>query len=179
MRRQPAALAVLLAAALVSAACGSSTTPAKPAPGQPDKVAAGVIAIVDVAPVYLGKQKGFFSKRNIDLSLSTSQGGAAIVPGVVSGQFQIGFSNVTSLLVAASKGLPIKVVCNGVTSTGDAAKDYSGVVVKAGSPIRSAADLAGRTVAVNTLNDIGDATARAAVRNAGSGPHAGQTLPRA
>jgi NitT/TauT family transport system substrate-binding protein len=171
MRRQPAALAVLVGAALVSAACGSSTTPAKPAPGQPDKVAAGVIAIVDVAPVYLGKQKGFFSKRNIDLSLSTSQGGAAIVPGVVSGQFQIGFSNVTSLLVAASKGLPIKVVCNGVASTGDA-RDYSGVVVKAGSPIHSAADLAGRTVAVNTLKNIGDTTVRASVRKAGGDPRA-------
>ena len=171
MRRQPAALAVLVGAALVSAACGSSTTPAKPAPGQPDKVAAGVIAIVDVAPVYLGKQKGFFSKRTIDLSLSTSQGGAAIVPGVVSGQFQIGFSNVTSLLVAASRGLPIKVVCNGVASTGDA-KDYSGVVVKAGSPIHSAADLAGRTVAVNTLKNIGDTTVRASVRKAGGDPKA-------
>jgi NitT/TauT family transport system substrate-binding protein len=169
MRRQPAALAVLLGAALVSAACGSSPTPAKPAPGQPDKVAAGVIAIVDVAPIYLGKQKGFFSQRNIDLSLSTSQGGAAIVPGVVSGQFQIGFSNVTSLLVAASKGLPIKVVCNGVASTGDA-KDYSGVVVKAGSPIQTAADLAGRTVAVNTLKNIGDTTVRASVRKAGGDP---------
>ena len=172
MRRQPAALAVLLAAALASAACGSSPAPAKPSPGQPDKVAAGVIAIVDVAPIYLGKQKGFFRQRNIDLTLSTSQGGAAIVPGVVSGQFQIGFSNVTSLLVAASKGLPLKVVCNGVTSTGDAAKDYSGVVVKAGSPIRSAADLAGRTVAVNTLKNIGDTTVRASVRKAGGDPKA-------
>ena len=172
MRRQSAAPAVLLAAALASAACGSSPAPAGPSAGQPDKVAAGVIAIVDVAPIYLGKQKSFFSQRGIDLSLSTSQGGAAIVPGVVSGQFQIGFSNVTSLLVAASKGLPLKVVCNGVASTGDAAKDYSGVVVKAGSPIRSAADLAGRTVAVNTLKNIGDTTVRASVRKAGGDPKA-------
>jgi len=170
MRRQPAALAVLVGATLASAACGSST-PARPAPGQPDKVAAGVIAIVDVAPIYLGKQKGFFSQRNIDLSLSTSQGGAAIVPGVLNKQFQIGFSNVTSLLIAASKGFPVKVVCNGVASTGDA-KDYSGVVVKAGSPVHSAADLAGRTVAVNTLKNIGDTTVRASVRKAGGDPKA-------
>jgi len=79
MRRQSAAPAVLLAAALASAACGSSPAPAGPSAGQPDKVAAGVIAIVDVAPIYLGKQKSFFSQRGIDLSLSTSQGGAAIV----------------------------------------------------------------------------------------------------
>jgi NitT/TauT family transport system substrate-binding protein len=167
-------LTSLTAAALLFGvtACGSSGTPAKPPPGQPDKVTAGVIAIVDVAPIYLGKQKGFFSKRNIDLTLSTSQGGAAIVPAVVSGQLQIGFSNVTSLLLAASKGLPIKMVCNGVASTGAAGKDYSGVVVKAGSPVRTAADLAGKTVAVNTLKNIGDTTVRASVRKAGGDPKA-------
>src|SRR6266511_1876216 len=153
MRRQLAALVSFSLTLTGAAACGSSGTPSKPSPGQPDKVAAAVIAIVDVAPVYLGKQKGFFSQRNIDLSLSTSQGGAAIVPAVLNGQVQIGFSNVTSLLLAASKGtpveatplqtiltgrpllaaskgLPVKMVCNGVASTGVPDKDYSGAEVR-------------------------------------------------
>jgi NitT/TauT family transport system substrate-binding protein len=167
---------VLTAAVTFAAtACGT----AKPAdsgsaasPGTPDKVSVGVIAIVDVAPIYLGKQKGFFSQRNIDLSMETSQGGAAIVPGVVSGQFQFGFSNVTSLMLAASKGLPLKVVSNGVNSTGVADKDYSGVVVKADSPIKTAKDLAGHSVSVNTLKNIGDTTVRASVRKAGGDPKA-------
>jgi NitT/TauT family transport system substrate-binding protein len=171
MRRQLAALLAVVALA-AAGGCGSSDDAPKSAPGQPDKVSAGVIAIVDVAPIYLGKQKGFFSQRNIDLTLSTSQGGAAIVPGVVSGQFQIGFSNVTSLLLAASRGLPIKVVANGVASTGVQGKDYSGVVVKADSPVKTAADLAGRTVSVNTLKNIGDTTVRASVRKAGGDPKA-------
>jgi len=168
MRRR---FSVLLAVALLAAGCGSDE-PSTSTPGQPDKISAGVIAIVDVAPIYLGKQKGFFSQRNIDLTLSTSQGGAAIVPGVVSGQFQIGFSNMTSLLLGASKGLPIKIVSNGVASTGAAGKDYSGVVVKADSPVRTAADLAGRRVSVNTLQNIGDTTVRASVRKAGGDPKA-------
>lgn len=162
----PLSAALLLAAA----GCGgnsSTGTPTPAAPGQPDKVAAGVIAIVDVAPIYLGKQKGFFSGRNIDLTLSTSQGGAAIVPGVVSGQFQFGFSNVTSLILAKSRGLPIKMVSNGVASTGKDGADFGGVLVKADSPIQSAKDLAGKTVAVNTLKNIGDTTVRASVRKAG------------
>jgi NitT/TauT family transport system substrate-binding protein len=164
MRRQFAALALIA----MLAGCGTSApAPAKPSAGQPDKVAASVIAIVDVAPIYLGKQKGFFSQHNIDLTLSTSQGGAAIVPAVVAGQVQIGFSNMTSLLLAASKGLPVKVVCNGVASTGVADKDYSAVLVKADSPVHTAADLAGKTVAVNTLKNIGDTTVRASVRKAG------------
>ncbi|HEU4426225.1 MAG TPA: ABC transporter substrate-binding protein [Pilimelia sp.] len=164
MRRH---LAVILAVALVAAGCGSSDEPEPSTPGQPDKISAGVIPIVDVAPIYLGKQKGFFSQRKIDLTLSTSQGGAALVPAVMSGQLQIGFSNVTSLLLASSKGLTVKAVSNGVASTGVNGKDYSGVVVKADSPVKTAADLAGKSVSVNTLQNIGDTTVRASVRKAG------------
>ena len=135
-RRAPASPRPLIAS---TAACGgdSHDTPAPAAPGQPDKVNAGVIAIVDVAPIYLGKQKGFFSKRNIDLTLTTAQGGAAIVPAVVSGQYQFGFSNVVSLLLAQSRNVPIKVVANGNNSTGDAGKDFGGVVVKDRQPDHS------------------------------------------
>ena len=167
-RRMLTALAASMLLAV--AACGgnsSDNNTNQPAPGQPEKVLVGVIAIVDVAPIYLGKQKGFFSKRNIDLDLQTSQGGAAIVPAVVSGQFQFGFSNVTSLVLARSRGLPIKMVSNGVASTGADGQDYSAVLVKSDSPVTSAKDLAGKTVAVNTLKNIGDTTVRASVRKAG------------
>jgi NitT/TauT family transport system substrate-binding protein len=173
MRRRLLTL-MIAAAVFATAACGGNTSPTtSPAPpGQPDKVTAGVIAIVDVAPIYLGKQQGFFSKRNIDLSLATAQGGAAIVPSVLQNQYQFGFSNVTSLLLAQSNGVPIKMVANGVASTGMSGKDFGGIVVKGDSPIKSAADLAGRSVAVNTLKNIGDTTTRAAVRKAGGDPKA-------
>ena len=45
-------------------------------------------------------------------------------------QYQFGFSNVVSLLLAQSRNLPIKVVSNGINSTGDPAKDFGGLVVK-------------------------------------------------
>ena len=54
-------------------------------------------------PLYLGQKKGFYEQtRASSWSSTRAQGGAAIVPGVVSGQFQFGFSNMTSLLVAQS-----------------------------------------------------------------------------
>jgi NitT/TauT family transport system substrate-binding protein len=161
-------LASAVAAALALAACGSDGDTAGSA--GPDQVKVGVIAIVDVAPIYLGKQKGFFSKRDIDLTLQAGSGGAVTIAGVVSDQFQFGFANVTSLLVARDQGLPLKVLANGNSSTGQAGKDFSGVVVKADSPIRSAKDLVGRTVSVNNLKNIGDTTIRAAIRNGGADP---------
>jgi NitT/TauT family transport system substrate-binding protein len=169
MRRS---LVLLVALALLAAAgCGSSgdDNGGQASGGGTKQVKVGVIPILDVAPIYLGKEKGFFSKRGIELTLETGQGGAAIVPGVVSGQFQFGFSNVTSLLIASSRGLPLKVVANGVASTGKDKADYSGIVTR-DDAIKTAADLDGKQVSVNTLKNIGDSTIRASVRKAGGDP---------
>lgn len=166
--RRPLVALLSVAALLMTAACGDSNdNPAPAAPGQPDKVNTGVIAIVDVAPIYLGKQKGFFSKRNIDLTLTTAQGGAAIVPAVLSGQYQFGFSNTISLLLGKSQNAPLKVVCNGNNSTGVDGKDFAGLFVKADSPIKSPKDLAGKTVAANTLKNIVETSVKASVKKDG------------
>src|SRR5687767_2653930 len=172
MRRTLTAL-LAVAGLLVVTACGgnTSTPPAtSTSSGVPDKVNVGVIAILDVAPIYLGNKQGFFKKRNIDLTLTTAQGGAAIVPAVVGGQYQFGFSNVVSLLLAQSRGLPLKVVSNGNNSTGVDGQDFGSVLVKGDSPIKSAADLAGKSVAVNTLQNIVDTTVRASIRKGGGNP---------
>jgi NitT/TauT family transport system substrate-binding protein len=168
MRRSPLVV-VLAAVSLALAACGggSDDDAALDTGGQPDKVNAGVIAIVDVAPIYLGKQKGFFSNRNIDLTLTTAQGGAAILPAVLSGQYQFGFSNTISLLLAKSQNAPVKVVSNGNNSTGVDGEDFAGLFVKADSPVQSPKDLAGKTVAANTLKNIVETSVRASVRKDG------------
>jgi len=171
MRRNIAGIAAAVLVAAV-AGCGSSDSPGTATtPGGTTQVKVGVIPIVDVAPIYLGQQKGFFASRKIELTMESGQGGAAIVPGVVSGQFQFGFSNITSLLIAQTKNVPIKVVSNGVASTGKAGADFGGVAVLADSPIKTAADLAGKKVAVNTLKNIGDTTVRESVRKAGGDPN--------
>jgi NitT/TauT family transport system substrate-binding protein len=168
MRRILAAVA-LAATLLAAPACSSDDDQPDPA-GVGTKVSVGVIPIVDVAPIYLGRQKGFFSSRGIDLTLVPEQGGAAIVKGVLAGKYQFGFSNVTSLMAAKADGAPLKAVANGVASTGRAGRDFSAVVVAGDSPIRSAKDLAGKRIAVNTLKNLGDTTVRQSVRAAEGNP---------
>ncbi|WP_336207560.1 ABC transporter substrate-binding protein [Nonomuraea sp. LPB2021202275-12-8] len=168
MRRSLVVPAVLLSA-LSSSACGGAQTATPEGPGK-DKVNAGVIAIVDTAPIHLGKAKGFFDEQNIDLTITPVQGGAASVSGAVSGQFQFAFANTTSLLTAKQQGLDVKVVANGVSSTGEPGKDFSAVLVKQDSPIQSAKDLAGKKISVNQLKNIGDTTIRETVRKNGGDP---------
>src|SRR5882757_2769438 len=98
-KRAASLLAIAIMTVSVTACGGSSGSPSVSTSTKPDNVKVGVIPIIDVAPVYLGKQQGFFSKRNIELTMELAQGGAAIVPAVVSGQYQFGFSNVVSLML--------------------------------------------------------------------------------
>lgn len=168
MRRLLAGLAAVVLAGSLTACGGSDEGSATE--GGVDKVKVGIIPILDVAPIYLGQKKGFFASRKIELTLEAGQGGAAIVPGVVSDQFQFGFSNLTSLMIAQTKNIPIKAVAAGVSSTGEAGKDFGAVVVTANSPIKSAKDLAGKKVSVNTLKNIGDTVTRESVRKAGGDP---------
>ncbi|MFD4602703.1 ABC transporter substrate-binding protein [Streptomyces sp. NPDC058464] len=171
MRRLLAGLATgtfLLATAACGSSGGSSST--SPSSGGTTTVKVGIIPIVDVAPLYLGQKEGFFSKRGLKLSMTLAQGGAAIVPGVTSGQFQFGFSNMTSLMIAQSSGVPVQAIANGVASTGVAGKDFGGLVVKKGSSITSPKQLEGKKVAVNTLKNINETAVRESVRKAGGDP---------
>ncbi|MFE5887676.1 ABC transporter substrate-binding protein [Streptomyces sp. NPDC002285] len=158
---------------LVATACGSSddgSPDAGASSGGVTTVKLGVIPIVDVAPLYLGQQKGLFEKHGLKLEFTAAQGGAAIVPGVASGQFQFGFSNVTSLMVAQSNGVPVKAVANGIASTGVRGKDFNGLMVRKDSPVKSAKELEGKKVAINTLKNINETAVRQAVREAGGDP---------
>ncbi|MFI7292897.1 ABC transporter substrate-binding protein [Streptomyces sp. NPDC050121] len=172
MRRLFAGLAAG-ALLLATAACGSSDDSGASGGGSSGgatTVEVGLIPIVDVAPVYLGVRRGFYEKHGLKLSITTAQGGAAIVPAVVSGQYQFGFSNVTSLMVAQSNSVPVKAVSNGIASTGLQGKDFNALMVKKGSAITSPKDLQGKQVAINTLKNINETAVRESVRKAGGDP---------
>jgi len=140
------------------------------APAETVDLTVGVIPILDVAPIYLGVQEGFFEEEGINLTLELAQGGAAIIPGVVSGQFQFGFSNTISLLLAQDNNLGLKAIANGAQSTDDPMEDFGAVVVPGDSDIQDLTDLEGKRIGVNTLNNIQTTTINQLVREAGGDP---------
>ncbi|MFD2092734.1 ABC transporter substrate-binding protein [Blastococcus deserti] len=172
MRRRTAAL--MAAPLLLAVACGGAEDAdvgaGVTATEELEEVTVGVIPTVDVAPLYLGEEKGFFADQGIDLTFEAGRGGATIVPGVINGQYDIGFSNMVSLLQAAEQELPLELVGSGVASTGVPGADFAAVVVLPSSGITDAAGLADKRIAVNTRNNIGTTTVNESIRTAGADP---------
>jgi NitT/TauT family transport system substrate-binding protein len=167
--RARAVAAAGAAALLTLAACGGSDDAGGGGgEGGLTPVTIGTQPIVDSAPLYLGVDQGFFEDEGIDLTIESASGGAVVVPSVVSGDYQFGRGNVLSTMIAVDQGLPLTCITNANSTAG--APDFGAVVVPADSPVQSMADLAGRTVSVNTLNNIGDTTIRAVVEEAGGDP---------
>jgi NitT/TauT family transport system substrate-binding protein len=157
------------AALLTLTACGGSDDAGgETAEDGLTAVTIGTQPIVDSAPLYLGVDQGFFEEEGIELSIESAAGGAAVVPSVVSGDFQFGRGNVLSTMIAVDEGLPLRCITNANSTAGD--PDFGAVVVPGDSPIQSMADLPGTTVSVNTLNNIGDTTIRSVVEEAGGDP---------
>jgi len=175
-RRLSTALAALTGLAMLvptAAGCGSDDdqpTTQKAVPAELTTVTVGILPIVDVAPLFLGVEKGFFAARGLNLKTQFAQAGPQIVPGVKDRKFDFGFSNMTSLLMNQTKGVPIQVVASGVASTGQKGLDFGAVVVPVDSKIKTPADLAGKTILVNAVNSIGDTTVRESIRRGGGDP---------
>lgn len=134
-------------------------------------VTVGMLPILPTAALYAGIDAGYFADEGLELEIQTGQGGAALLPGVVSGQIDVATSNPVSLLQAREQGLDVRVIAHW-TSSRTSGDDANAVVVGGDSPIRTPKDLEGRTVAVNTLQGMGGLTIREAVRADGGDPDA-------
>ena len=169
--KKTAMVALGAAALLLLSGCTDSSAPAEggatDAGDDLTPVSVGVIPIADTAALWLGVEQGFFEEQGLDVTIETASGGAAIVPAVIAGDYQFGFSNTLSLMVAA-ENLPIRMVSAAVATTGDTEVDMGAVVTKADSGIVGPADLAGKTVSSNSVGNINDTVVRDAVDEAGA-----------
>jgi NitT/TauT family transport system substrate-binding protein len=161
-----AALLLVLACAAVAVGCGDDDDGGG-GEGEPATLNVGVIPIADVAPLYLGMDKGFFKEQQLTIKPQLAEGGAAITPAVVSGDFQIGFSNTISLLIAASQDLPVEIISQGVLGGKTEEEAWADLLVLKDGPIKDTKDLEGKTIAVNTLKNICEVTIKASLEKDG------------
>ncbi|MFN2460836.1 MAG: ABC transporter substrate-binding protein [Candidatus Velthaea sp.] len=100
-------------------------------------------------PVLYGIGSGAFKRAGLEVTLQAQRSGPAVASGVAGGAYQIGKVSLNPLIDAHAKGIPFVIVAPGGLST--AANPIAGLMVRVDSPIKTAADLNGKTIAVSTL----------------------------
>lgn len=149
---------------------GLVALPAAPATAADlEKVRVSIIPIGDVAPLFVAVQNGYFREVGLEIDTTPSAGGAAGIPGLIGGSFDIAYGNVVSALLAAQQGLDIKVIAAGTNVT-DPKLDATGIFTRTDSGIKSGKDLEGKSIAVNTRNNVIWLYARAWVKATGGDP---------
>jgi NitT/TauT family transport system substrate-binding protein len=156
--RSLAALLILGAGLSVTACGGGGDTAAATGDGELEKteVTVGALPLADYAAVYWAQEKGFFQEEGLTVTLEPLQGGSIGAQRVASGELDFSFSNTISTALATQSGMPIKTVA----LTSGLGEGALSVYVKPDSTIQSMADLDGKTVGINTTNNIGDVTFR-------------------
>lgn len=150
MRRQRwrTVFSVILFAVLF--ACGGEDDPSE---RQFDRVRVGIIPIAEVAPLFVGIEEGMFMERGIKLELLRMAGGAEILPGVGTGSIDIGFSNVVSLILFNdNRQGDYRAFVGGTYETPEHVNHA--LVAADDSVAGEGVSWEGRTVAVNTRNNI-------------------------
>src|SRR5690625_929234 len=161
MRTTTCVVGALAALALTLTACssdGGGDTPATAdtdAPGgETTEISMGVLPIVPSAALQLGIDEGIFAEHGFDVTLEAGQGGAALLPAVVSGQIEFAISNPLSIMLARGEGLDVRMVTGYSHALPDGV-DINSIMAMSDSGISGPADLEGKTVAVNTLRTMG------------------------
>ncbi|KWX65916.1 ABC transporter substrate-binding protein [Mycobacterium sp. NAZ190054] len=160
---------VLASAAVVLTACGGGGGGAEPATTEDGltKVNVGTIPAILSAPLFVGIEEGIFEKHGLDVQVNFADGGAAVIPSVLSGENQFGYSNTVSQLAAIDQGLPLRLVQPAWAPHSDPNDDDHGVLVLPDSGINEPKDLEGANIAVNTLQNIGEIHIRRVFDNKG------------
>ncbi len=112
----------------------------------------GYIPLVDLSGLYVALDRGYFAGEHLEIELTSMSGGATILPAVASGSLDIGFSNVLSAILGRASGFDFVIVAH--VENEDAASRTHRLIVRGDGPIKTARDLDGKWVAVNTLNNI-------------------------
>lgn len=104
------------------------------------------------AEVYYATELGFFKDAGLDVRITPMTNSGAIIAALAGGGGDIGNSVVGSLADARAKGIPVLIFAPAGMS--DIKSPTAALIVAKDSPIKTAAELSGKTVAVSGLNDL-------------------------
>jgi NitT/TauT family transport system substrate-binding protein len=135
--------------------------------GRPGAASAQTLGSIAIAAIpsdisgsaYYADANGFFKRAGLTASFGEFTSGPAIAAAVIGGAADVGYSNVISLAIAHSKGLPVTILVPANLHV-SSAPTAGLLAVKTDSPIKTAKDFNGKIIAVIGLSNIADIAAR-------------------
>jgi NitT/TauT family transport system substrate-binding protein len=122
------------------------------------KISIGYIPVSDFAPLYIAKDKGFFEKHGLDVTL-VKIALASNVPGaLVAGSLDIGMGTPPMLLVTTESGLDFQAIAG--VSRLEKDNPFVSLIARPAANIKDAADLKGKKLGVPGFNSTMDITIR-------------------
>lgn len=164
-------LGALAIVALAATGCGGSDDSSGGGENglEKDSLKVGILTIGDMVPFWAAEKQGYFQAEGLKVEQQEAAGGAAIQPAVQSGDLDLGWSNVVSVVLAKANNLDFKFLGGGAF-LGPKHYRNQAILVKKGSPITDPKQLEGKTIGVNTLNNINHLSMEAYLTSVGVDP---------
>src|SRR4051794_8067817 len=128
------------------------------------------LPIANALPMDLGIKKGFFAKQGIEINKRVLQSGNDIVLALSNNQGDVGYLGYVPMMIARTSGIQLQLVAASEVEGTSEADNWQNILVKGSSAIRTPADLAGKTIAVNALKGVGEVMIKAALKKRGVNP---------
>jgi len=133
-------------------------------------VTVATLPIANALPMDLGIKKGFFSAQGIEINKRTLQSGNDVVLALANKNGDIGYLGFVPMMIARTQGIALTTVAASEVEGTSEADNWQNILVKGSSSIRTPADLAGKTIAVNALKGVGEVMIKAALKKRGVSP---------
>jgi NitT/TauT family transport system substrate-binding protein len=111
-------------------------------------VRVSIIPIYVVHSHYAAEKQGYFAQEGITVSTQPVQGGALGIPGLISGTFNVLYSNTVSVLAALERGIDLRIIAES-TRVPATPPDAVALFKRKGEALANGKDLEGKTVAVS------------------------------
>lgn len=163
---------MLLVAAGVGALAGCSGG-AAPGPSDGGLTSISIISspVVDGAPIFYAATNGLFEECGLDVDVKqVVAGGPAMIPQLLNGDIQFGATGPGTVIPVWRQDLPVKLVAPLSIGATDIDNATDRLIARADSGIDSLDDLPGKTIAVPTINNMGQISIGAMLDEAGIDP---------
>ena len=97
-------------------------------------------------------QSGMFRRAGLDVTVTANTSGSAITSAILGGALEIGKASLLGLIAGHVHGVPLTIVAPAALYNADA--PVTATIVRADSPIKTAKDLSGKTVSVQSVKGI-------------------------